>query len=471
MAGKAILVVFCLGCTAIAQDWPRFRGPNGSGVGTASHLPVTFGPENNVAWKTPTPLGHSSPVVVGRHVYITGFEGGTLLTLAYDRDTGHELWRRTVAPTRESKRHKLNNPASPSAAADADGVVVFFQDFGLLAYSADGEPAWEVPLEPLGNNHGMGSSPVLVGDLAIQVVAGDTGSRVLAFDRKTGGKRWEGSLRGVTYATPAVAEPAALVVVSTGEAIAFDPRDGKRLWWLQQIPYMPKSSPVVSPDGGVVFVSAQNVEEGMVRAMENFDKLLEMWDVNGDSKLTQAEFAERKGPADAFPQFDINGDGYFDREEHTELIGVSRRPHLMGAVPARVSGDATRKMIWEHHRSVPQVPSPLVYEGVYYAIREGGIVTSLDPETGALLKEGRIAPGFGPMFASPVAAEGKVYAISQAGQAAVLKAGREWEPLALNDLGEECFATPALSGDRIIVRTVAHLWCFRDAGPARATLR
>jgi hypothetical protein len=123
-------------------------------------------------------------------------------------------------------------------------------------------------------------------------------------------------------------------------------------------------------------------------------------------------------------------------------------------------------MIWVYRKSVPNVPSPLLYEGVFYAVKEGGIGVALDAATGAVIKEGRISPAFGAMFASPVAKDNKIYAISQAGKVAVLKAGKDWEPLALNDLGEECFATPALSGDRLLIRTVAHLWCFRDAGIA-----
>jgi hypothetical protein len=306
--------------------------------------------------------------------------------------------------------------------------------------------------------------------MVVQVLGGDPGSQLIALDRKEGIKRWEAPLNGVTYATPVVVprggKANSVVVASTGEVVGFDLNSGRRTWWVRRIPYQPKASPVVSPDGSRVFVAVLSVSEQTLRLIEDFDKLLSLWDVNGDSSITQAEVAERKGPVGGFPQIDINGDGVFDRPEHTELMSVARYPNVMGAIPANAVGDLTSDMIWVYRKSVPNVPSPLLYEGVFYAVKEGGIGVALDAATGAVFKEGRISPAFGAMFASPVAGDNKIYAISQAGKVAVLKAGKDWEPLALNDLGEECFATPALSGDRLLIRTVAHLWCFRDAGIA-----
>ncbi len=137
-------------------------------------------------------------------------------------------------------------------------------------------------------------------------------------------------------------------------------------------------------------------------------------------------------------------------------------PHLMAAIPTDVTGDATEKTRWTYRKSVPNVPSPLLYDGVFYAIKEGGIASALDAETGTILKEGRVAPAFGAVYSSPVAADGKIYVASQTGKLAVLRIGRDWEPLAVNDLEEECFATPAISGDSIIIRTAGHLWNFRS---------
>lgn len=294
-------------------------------------------------------------------------------------------------------------------------MIAFFQDFGLLAYSRTGKRVWSLKTDPVSNNHGMASSPVLADDVVIQVLAGDTGSRVLAVDSKKGTLRWEAALVGVTYATPLILSLGSnvinVVVASTGEIVAYDVRNGKKIWWLGQVPYQPKSSPIVSPEGNSVFVAIVSVSEETARALSDFDKLLKMWDVNGDSKLTQAELVERKGPAGGFPQIDMNGDGVFDREEHSKVMAVAAIPHLMAAIPTNITGDVTGKLTWIYRKSVPNVPSPLLYDGVLYAIKEGGIGTSLDPTTGALLKEGRIAPAFGPVFSSPVGGDGKIYTL------------------------------------------------------------
>ncbi|HYP14111.1 MAG TPA: PQQ-binding-like beta-propeller repeat protein, partial [Bryobacteraceae bacterium] len=102
----------------------------------------------------------------------------------------------------------------------------------------------------------------------------------------------------------------------------------------------------------------------------------------------------------------------------------------------------------------------VVYDGVVYLTKEGGIVTSLDARTGELLKQGRLSGALDFYYASPVAADGKVFATSQEGHISVLKAGREWEILARNDMGDETFATPAIDGDKIYVRTKSALYCF-----------
>ena len=451
----------------LAQDWPRFRGPNGSGVSDATHLPQVFGPDKNLVWKIETPPGHSSPVIVSNTIYLTSFEEKALLTLAYDTRTGRRLWVQRLGRERSAKQNSLNNAASPSPAADGEGVISFFQDYGLIAYSPEGKPQWKLPCEPLINNHGMASSPILAGGLVIQVLGGDTGSKILALDRHTGRIVWTALLTGVTYATPVILEregkASAVIVVSTGEVVAFNLRDGGRVWWVREVPYQPKASPIVSPDGSLVFVAAPTVSEESARLLANFDNLLQMWDVNGDGKITQAEIQARKGPAGGFPQIDLNGDGYFTREEHAELMKIASVPHLMAAIPSDAKGDAMNRIRWIHRKSVPNVPSPLLYNGIFYAIKDGGIATSFHAESGDVIKEGRFAPSFGTMFASPVAGDGKIYVLNEAGKVAVLKGVGDWELLAMSDLGEECFASPALSGDRIIIRSSGHLWCFRDS--------
>jgi len=111
---------------------------------------------------------------------------------------------------------------------------------------------------------------------------------------------------------------------------------------------------------------------------------------------------------------------------------------------------------------LPNVPSPLLYQGVIYLVKDGGIVTSLNPKTGHILKQGRLTGALDTYCSSPVGGAGKVYMISQNGQATVLKAGEQWEILALNDLEDECYATPAIVDNRMYVRTRGMLYCFEE---------
>ena len=124
-------------------------------------------------------------------------------------------------------------------------------------------------------------------------------------------------------------------------------------------------------------------------------------------------------------------------------------------------GDVTEKnVLWRYYKSLPNAPSPLYYQGIVYLSKEGGILTTLDAETGQMLKQGRLPGALDFYYASPIAGDGKIFAVSQEGHISVIKAGRDWEVLARNDMDDECFATPALVDGRIYVRTKSALYCF-----------
>jgi len=129
-----------------------------------------------------------------------------------------------------------------------------------------------------------------------------------------------------------------------------------------------------------------------------------------------------------------------------------------GSARGQLDGTSVR---WRFQKNISYIPTPLLYRGVFYMVKTGGIVTALDPARGKLLKEGRATGALGEYYASPVAADGKVYVASQEGKITVLKAGADWEVLAVNDLGEEIGATPALAGGHLHVRTRGAVYCFR----------
>ena len=201
-----LLATLGVGVTQSSAQWPQFRGPNGSGVDSGTGYPVAFSPTANVIWKAALPFGQSSPVVAGGRVYLTGSDGGKLLTISLDAGTGREVWRRELKPAHSQKVYHANDPASPTPAADAAGVVVFFPDFGLAAYSADGTERWTMPLGPFKSFYGMSASPIIAGDLVVLLCDQRSGSFLVAVDRQTGKVRWRKERPGApeSWATPMV---------------------------------------------------------------------------------------------------------------------------------------------------------------------------------------------------------------------------------------------------------------------------
>jgi outer membrane protein assembly factor BamB len=447
----------------VHAQWPQFRGPNGSGVDSASAYPVAFSPSTNVAWKAAVPYGQSSPVVAGGRVYVTASENGRLLTLAFDASSGRELWRKDIRPARTHKIYKANDPASPSPAADENGVVVFFADFGLAAYTADGKDRWTVPLGPFKSFYGMGASPILAGDLVVLVADQQAGSYVLAVDRNTGKPRWKQDRPGAVdgYATPIVfRRPGAapeLVVLGSASIDSYALENGERRWWMP-IGSSGAMGTIVASDDTLFAATAGSNEP----FLPPFEVALEKHDTDKDKRISEKEFSTAKDFAEHFGFFDHDGDAFISAAEWAKMrtygLGdfgaVAIRP---GAARGRLG---PQSVLWRFQKNLPYIPAPLVYQNVFYMVKDGGIITALDSSSGKPLKEGRSPEALGEYYASPVAADGKLFLASTEGKISVLKAGPQWEVLGVNDLGEEVHATPALSGGRIYVRTRSAVYCF-----------
>ncbi len=191
MLRSTLVVNLVAALSAEAADWSRFRGPNGSGVAQSAAFPVEFGPQRNVVWKVALPPGHSSPVLDADRIYVTALDGDALQTIAIDRASGQILWRRDVQRPRSLRLDKRNHPASPTPAADGENVYVFFQDFGLIAYSREGRERWRVALGPFDNAYGMASSPIVADGKVVLVCDQSNGSFMLAVGKNDGRLRWK----------------------------------------------------------------------------------------------------------------------------------------------------------------------------------------------------------------------------------------------------------------------------------------
>ena len=217
----------------VAEDWTRFRGPNGSGIAGGTGFPTEFGPDKNVRWKSPMRPGKSSPVLTSRRVFLTSYSDDRLYTQCFDRETGNRLWERSIERRRKALLHQLNEPASVSPVTDGRNVYVFFEDWGLLSYDEEGELRWKTPLGPFLNEQGLGASPILVDGLLVLQVDHAAGSYIAAFDPANGETKWKTDRAETdSWTTPLVhrnGDDARIVTVSASLIGAYEPADTQML--------------------------------------------------------------------------------------------------------------------------------------------------------------------------------------------------------------------------------------------------
>lgn len=443
-----------------SNEWPQFRGPNGTGVSEGSALPAEFSATKNVVWKTPVPFARSSPVVTPNHVFLTATEADKLITLALDRKTGKVLWRRDVVRARHMPIYKANDGAAPTPASDGKNVYVFFAELGLISYGPDGKERWRLPLGPFNSFYGMAGSPVLAGNILVMVCDQRTNSFIVAIDARNGKELWRKNRANYeAYSTPAIYTPkdgpAQVIVIGSHTVDGYSLDKGERLWWVSKIGSYPKGVPVLGTN--MVYVMADGGDDPFLPPFDEFLK----GDTNKDQKIQREEV---KGNADAYDHFgwlDSNNDASIERAEYDFVRNSTIGGHGLTAVRLTGKGDLTASnVVWQLKKSYPSIPAPLIYREVMYLMKEGGIVSSVNPASGEVLKQGRTPDALEEYYASPVAADGKIFMVSASGKVTVLKAGPQWEILALNDLDEEVWATPAIAGNNLYIRTRTALYSF-----------
>lgn len=443
------------------NEWLQFRGPNGAGVAEGFSLPAEFSSTKNVAWKTPVPFARSSPVITADRIFLTATEGDKLITLALDRKTGKLLWRRDATRARHMPIYKANDGASPTPVSDGKNVYAFFAELGLISYGPDGKERWRVPLGPFNSFYGMGGSPVLVGNTLLMVCDQRTDSFIIAVDARTGKELWKKSRPNFeAYSTPAIYRPkdgpAQAIVLGSQSVDGYSLDKGERLWWVTKIGSYPKGVPVMGTE--MVYVIGEGADEPF---LPPFDEMLKQFDADKDQRIHRDEVKSQKEASEHFGWLDANSDGYIERAEHDFVRNSTTSGHGLTAVRLTGQGDLTSSnIVWQLKKAYPGIPAPLVYRGVMYLMKEGGIVSSVDPASGQVLKQGRTPNALEEYYASPVAGDGKIFVVSASGKVTVLKADAQWEILATSDLDDEVWATPAIAGGNLYIRTRNALYAF-----------
>ncbi|MFN3651078.1 MAG: PQQ-binding-like beta-propeller repeat protein [Armatimonadota bacterium] len=401
LAAGSLALVCC--APAHAQEWTRFRGPNGSGISKATTVPVQFTPAD-YNWKVKLPgIGHSSPVLWGKKLFLASAEQetGTRHLHCLDAATGKIAWTYSQ-PYPMYGLHMYNNAASGSPAVDGERVYFIWgtpDAFKVHALDHSGKPLWTRDLGRYKAQHGAGSSPILVGDIVIVAKEPEAENGLLVgLDAKTGEVRWqyERFSKDAPYATPVVYRPEggpAEVIFTNGAhgMTSLNPANGKLNWELRDL-YRARnvSSPIV-------------LENGLILAG--------------------------------------SGNGGGDKQ-------------TFAVKPGSGAGKTAPQIAYEVKRGIAYVPTPIAIGNRVFIWGDAGIVHCINADTGETVWMERVGGNF---FGSPVCVNGKLYAINAQGEVVVIAASDELQVLGRSELGEASHSTPAVADGVMYLRTESHL--------------
>ena len=453
--------------TLAAEPDVYFRSDGGVPTSDQVPLPGDLTDAQTLVWRTDLAPGHSTPCVTADRIFVSVIEKQQLATMALDRKTGGRLWKRVIQVEGIESTHSTGSPASSSPASDGERVYVFFGSYGLLCYDLEGRLIWDKRMGPFEDDFGAASSPVLIGDKVILNEDHDSGSFLIAVNKLSGKTLWETPRSGHTrsYSTPVVWKSEGRETVLVAGALqlaAYDAHSGKRIWWINGLARIVNPTPVLGRDRVFVASWSPGGDTNSRISMQDWSTANRQWDKDGDKILAGEELPEGEVKG-RLSIIDLDLDGginQFEWEKYARVFELARNSIL--AIRPGGQGDLTgSNTLWRYLRGIPYVTSPVLYRQMVYMVKNGGIVTSLDAESGKLLKQGRVT-GLGNYFASPVAGDGKVYLASERGVITVLKAGSDWEVLSSHDLGERIMASPVIADGRIYVRTEVALYSFEE---------
>ena len=430
------LVVWC-DAVAAADVWPQFRGPKAAGVSTAAKLPEKWSVTNHVTWKTDLPgRSWSSPIVWGDRVFLTTvvnsgaseapkkglYLGGNRpdppksehqwKVVCLDLATGKVRWEKTVHRSEpQSSIHLKSSYGAETPVTDGERVYALFGNVGVFVFTLEGQEVWSKRLAPRKTRYGWGTaaSPVLHGGRLMVVNDNDDQAELFALDAKTGQQLWRVDRdEKSNWATPFIWENGQRTELITpgSRAVRSYDLEGKLLWSFSGMSSIAIPTPCAGD--GLLFVSSGYVG----------DKLRPVYAI---------------------------------------------RPGASGDITLKPGETNNQFIAWSNPVGGPYNPSPLFYEGRVYVLYDRGLVSCYDARTGRLHYDRERLPGGFAFTSSPWAWGGRIFCLSEDGVCYVLRAGDKFELLHTNKLAEDdmCMATPALAGDRLLLRTAARLYCIQ----------
>lgn len=410
-----VLSVICvtIGLTvcrsAAAENWTRFRGPNGQGISRETGLPVTWSATDNVRWTADIPgKGWSSPIVYEDRIFLTTAteEGVSCRIVCVDRKDGRIVWNEEVHRQKPGPMRRQNSYATPTPVTDGERVYAVFYDGTVVAVDFSGKTVWKSQEVNFFSLHGLGASPVLAGGQLIMPYDGSSRKEnrlgwkipwkdavILSLDAETGAVRWKGR-RGesrVGHVTPVLTGGGERLVSAGGDRVqAHDVKTGERIWSIYSQGEGVTPSPVIGD--GLIFTSS-GFEAPTIRAIRT----------GGQGDVTKTHIA------------------------------------------------------WEQKKGVPALASLLYIKPYLYTITRDNILHCLKADSGDIVWNRRLE---GVHSASPVFADGRIYILSEDGVTRVLKPGAKYEEIARNELGETCLASMAVSNGQFFIRSAEHLFCI-----------
>ena len=388
---------------ALAQNWARFRGDNGTGLSDVKGIPSTW-KDSDYAWKIELPhVGHSSPIIWEKTLFVTSATegGGERFVHCLDADSGKERWQASIKMN-ESKKHQKNSWASSTPATDGTRVYVLFADDSRLlvvAWNFDGEEIWRRELGAYNSEHGLGASPILQEGLLIIPNDQVGPSSLIALNAETGEPVWQSERQPgkTSYSTPLIVSNgqggSQIICLSESNGVmGVDLLTGKINWQTPKLTHRTVASPVAS-DGLVFMVCGEG----------------------GSGK-------------------------YF------------------AAIQTDPAVSAESRIVFERKTTLPYVPCPVVYHGMLILWGDKGILVCLELPTGREIWSQRIEGGFS---GSPVCIGDRLYCLTESGEVVVVRAGDHFEELGRTALGEESHSTPAVANGHLYLRTFRHLMALK----------